>query len=383
MLEISSQGKEDSMSKQYKEAGVDIHAGYEAVSRMKSHIERTKTPGVMGELGGFGGLFDLSLGNYQEPVLVSGTDGVGTKLLLAFEMNKIDTIGIDVVAMCVNDIITQGAKPLFFLDYIACGKLDPAKIEAIVSGVSEGCVQSGCALIGGETAEMPGMYKENEFDIAGFSVGVVEKSKIINGNTIGEGDLLIGLPSSGVHSNGFSLIRKIIKDGNLSLDEVYEGFEKKLGEVLLTPTRIYVKLILELLGVDKNTLFPEKVLHSGLIGEEDFFFTEDIRIEETTHGIKGLAHITGGGFQENIPRILPHGLGAKINKGNWDAPPIFEFLRKKGNLSQEEMYNVFNMGIGMVMVVEEDKAKFMIASLKEMGMSASIIGKVVKGEGIS
>ena len=370
------------MSEQYKKAGVDIHAGYEAVSRIKSHIERTKTPGVMGEIGGFGGLFDLSVGNYQEPVLVSGTDGVGTKLLVAFEMNKIDTIGIDVVAMCVNDIITQGAKPLFFLDYIACGKLLPDRIEAIVSGVSEGCVQSGCALIGGETAEMPGMYKENEFDIAGFSVGVVEKSKIINGNTIGVGDTLIGLPSSGVHSNGFSLIRKIIKEGNLSLDEIYDGFEKKLGEVLLTPTRIYVELILELLGTEKNTLFPEKVLHPDLIGEEDFFFTEEVRIEEPTHGIKGLVHITGGGFYENIPRILPHELGVKINKGMWGVPPIFEFLRKKGNLSQEEMYHVFNMGIGMVLVVEKDKTEFIMASLKEMEVAASIIGEVVKGEGV-
>jgi len=370
------------MSKQYKKAGVDIQAGYEAVDRIKSHIERTRIPGVMGELGGFGGLFDLSVGNYQEPVLVSGTDGVGTKLMLAFEMKKVDTIGIDVVAMCVNDIITQGAKPLFFLDYIACGKLKPARIEDIVSGVSEGCVQAGCALIGGETAEMPGMYEENEFDIAGFAVGVVEKSKMITGNAIGEGDVLIGLASSGVHSNGFSLIRKIIKDAGLSLDKKYDGFEKKLGEVLLTPTRIYVDLIFELMGADKNTLFPEKVLHPDLIGEEEIFFAEEGRIEEPTHGIKGLVHITGGGFHENIPRVLPNGLGAKINKGIWGVPPIFEFLRKKGNLSEDEMYHVFNMGIGMLLVVEKDKAEFIMASLKEMAVTASNIGEVIKGEGV-
>ena len=370
------------MSEEYKKAGVDIYAGYEAVSRIKSHIERTKTPGVMSEVGGFGGLFDLSLGNYKEPILVSGTDGVGTKLLLAFEMGKVDTVGIDVVAMCVNDIITQGARPLFFLDYIACGKLEPERIEAIVSGVSEACVQAGCALIGGETAEMPGMYKENEFDIAGFSVGVVEKSKMITGSTIGEGDALIGLASSGVHSNGFSLIRKIIKDANLSLDESYEDLGGKLGELLLTPTQIYVELILELLGNEKNTLFPEKVLHTDLIGEEDFFFTEENRVEEPTHGIKGMAHITGGGFYENIPRILPYGLGAKISKGIWGVPGIFEFLKKKGNLSEEEMYHVFNMGIGMVLVVEKDKAEFIMATLKEMDVESYIIGDVKKGEGV-
>ena len=370
------------MSEQYKKAGVDIHAGYEAVSRIKSHIERTKTPGVMGEIGGFGGLYDLSMGNYREPVLVSGTDGVGTKLLLALEMDKVDTIGVDLVAMCVNDIVTQGAKPLFFLDYIACGKLLPDRIEAIVSGVSEGCVQSGCALIGGETAEMPGMYKKNQFDIAGFVVGVVEKSKMITGNAIGEGDALIGLPSSGVHSNGFSLIRKIINDEKLSLDEVVDGLEGKLGELLLTPTKIYVDLILELLGTDKNTLFPEKVLHPDLIGEDEKYFTEEVRIEEATHGIKGLAHITGGGFYENIPRILPDGLGVKIHKGVWGVPLIFEFLRKKGNLSEDEMYSVFNMGIGMVLVVEKEKAEFMMTSLKEMGIEASIIGEVIKGEGV-
>jgi len=365
------------MSQQYKEAGVDIHAGYEAVSRMKNHVERTKIPGVMGQLGGFGGMFDLSSGNYKEPVLVSGTDGVGTKLLLAFELNKHDTIGIDVVAMCVNDIVTGGAKPLFFLDYIACGKLEPDKIEAIVSGVSEGCVQAGCALIGGETAEMPGMYKDNEYDIAGFSVGVVEKSRIVTGQEIGAGDILIGCSSSGVHSNGFSLIRKIIAEANLSLDKVYEGLNKTLGEELLTPTRIYVQPILELLEGDTNSLFPENELHEDSYYEENF-------LPGTSGGtpIKGMAHITGGGFYENIPRIFPTGLGAKVRKNSWSITPIFKFLQEKGKLSDKEMYNVFNMGIGMVLVVDKDVASKREESLKELGVEASIIGEVVEGEGL-
>ena len=365
------------MSQQYKEAGVDIHAGYEAVSRIKSHVERTNTPGVMGHLGGFGGMFDLSVGNYREPVLVSGTDGVGTKLLLAFELNKHDTIGIDVVAMCVNDIVTGGAKPLFFLDYIACGKLEPEQIEAIVSGVSEGCVQAGCALVGGETAEMPGMYKDNEYDIAGFSVGVVEKSRIVTGQEIGVGDVLIGCSSSGAHSNGFSLIRKIIADANLSLDKVYEGLNKTLGEELLTPTRIYVQPILELLEGDTNSLFPENELHEDSYYEENFLS----RTSEASP-IKGMAHITGGGFYENIPRILPTGLGAKLRKGSWSIPPIFKFLQEKGNLSDEEMYNVFNMGIGMVLVVDKDVASKRVESLNELGVEASIIGEVIEGEGL-
>ena len=344
---------------------------------MKNHVERTKIPGVMGQLGGFGGMFDLSSGNYKEPVLVSGTDGVGTKLLLAFELNKHDTIGIDVVAMCVNDIVTGGAKPLFFLDYIACGKLEPDKIEAIVSGVSEGCVQAGCALIGGETAEMPGMYKDNEYDIAGFSVGVVEKSRIVTGQEIGAGDILIGCSSSGVHSNGFSLIRKIIAEANLSLDKVYEGLNKTLGEELLTPTRIYVQPILELLEGDTNSLFPENELHEDSYYEENF-------LPGTSGGtpIKGMAHITGGGFYENIPRIFPTGLGAKVRKNSWSITPIFKFLQEKGKLSDKEMYNVFNMGIGMVLVVDKDVASKREESLKELGVEASIIGEVVEGEGL-
>ena len=338
------------MSDQYKNAGVDLHAGYEAVSRMKRHIARTKIPGVIGELGGFGGLFDLSGQNLREPVLVSGTDGVGTKLMLAFQMDKHDTIGIDAVAMCVNDIITVGAKPLFFLDYIACGKLSPRQIEAIVSGVSEGCVQAGCGLIGGETAEMPGMYQENEYDIAGFCVGAVEKAEIITGSGIVPGDVLIGLPSSGVHSNGFSLVRKLIADCGLSLHETYDGFDKNLGETLLTPTRIYVKPILSLL----RECPP-----------------------------KGMAHITGGGFFENIPRILPDGLGVSIRRGTGDIPPIFSFLRERGRIAEEEMYQVFNMGIGMVLAVSKDEADRALACLQAQGEDARIIGEVTSGEGVS
>jgi phosphoribosylformylglycinamidine cyclo-ligase len=361
------------MSEQYKKAGVDIHAGYEAVNRIKSHVERTKIPGVMGQLGGFGGLFDLSGLNYKEPVLISGTDSVGTKLLLAFELNKHDTIGIDVVAMCVNDIVTGGAKPLFFLDYIACNKVVPEKIESIVAGVSEGCVQSGCALIGGETAEMPGLYKDNEYDIAGFSVGIVEKSNIISGENIISGDILIGLSSSGVHSNGFSLIRKIIADANLCLDKVYDGLEKTLGEELLTPTKIYVEPILKLLYEDKENPL-DQISHTD---EQDL-----TSVDNLTLPIKGMAHITGGGFHENIPRVLPKGLGVKINKGSWNIPPVFDLLRKKGNLPEDEMYNVFNMGIGMVLVVAKEKTEYIMTSLKEMDCDASIIGEVTEGEGV-
>jgi len=338
------------MSDQYKSAGVDLHAGYEAVSRMKRHIAKTKIPGVIGELGGFGGLFDLSGQNLKEPVLVSGTDGVGTKLMLAFQLDKHDTIGIDAVAMCANDIITVGAKPLFFLDYIACGKLSPQQIEDIVAGVSEGCVQAACALIGGETAEMPGMYQENEYDIAGFCVGAVEKADMITGSAIVSGDVLIGLPSSGVHSNGFSLVRKLITDCDLSLHETYAGLDKSLGETLLTPTRIYVKPILHLL-------------------------------QECPP--KGMAHITGGGFFENIPRVLPSGLGVSIRRGTWDIPPIFSFLQEKGKLDAEEMYHVFNMGIGMMLVVSKGDADRALACLEAQGEDARIIGEIVSGEGVS
>ena len=338
------------MSEQYKSAGVDLHAGYEAVSRMKSHIARTKIPGAIGELGGFGGLFDLSSEGLKEPVLVSGTDGVGTKLMLAFQMDKHDTIGIDAVAMCANDIITVGAKPLFFLDYIACGKLSPPQIEAIVSGVSEGCVQAGCALIGGETAEMPGMYQANEYDIAGFCVGAVEKAEMIKGTDITPGDVLIGLPSSGVHSNGFSLVRKLIADCGLSFHETYPGFDNSLGETLLTPTRIYVKHILDLLKVCRP---------------------------------KGMAHITGGGFFENIPRVLPEGLGISIQRGTWEIPPIFSFLQERGGLAEEEMYHVFNMGIGMVLVLSPDEAEAALAHLRMQGEQAAMIGAVTNSEGVT
>ena len=337
------------MSEMYKRAGVDVHAGYEAVSLMRQHINKTKTPGVIGDIGGFGGLFDMSGLNLKEPVLVSGTDGVGTKLLLAFEMGKHDTVGIDAVAMCANDIIVVGAKPLFFLDYIACGKLKPKQIEEIVAGVSEGCLRAGAALIGGETAEMPGMYKENEYDIAGFCVGVVEKREMISGQDIMPGDVLIALPSSGVHSNGFSLIRKIISDNGLRLTETYDCFDAPLGEVLLTPTRIYVKTILEMLKAFRP---------------------------------KGIVHITGGGFYENIPRILPQGHGAVIQSGAWKVPRIFTFLQEKGKLKDAEMYNVFNMGVGMVIVADEKQAQSMLEYFEAKQEKAAIIGRVELGDGV-
>jgi len=336
------------MADAYKSAGVDIEAGYEAVARMKKHVQKTMRPGVMGAVGGFGGLFDLGAVSVKEPVLVSGTDGVGTKLKLAFAMERHDTIGIDAVAMCVNDIVTQGAQPLFFLDYIACGKLDPKRIEAIVKGVSEGCVQAGCALLGGETAEMPGMYAEDEYDIAGFAVGVVEKKGIVTGESITEGDVLVGFASSGTHSNGYSLIKKIVTDNGLSLDAAYDGFDRPLGEVLLTPTRIYVKTILDILAEVQ---------------------------------IKGMAHITGGGFIENIPRAIPKGLGALVEKSSWKVPGIFPFLQNHGRIQEEEMYNVFNMGIGMVLVVKERDVSAVVA--KAGSDCAFVIGKVVSGEGVT
>ena len=336
------------MASAYKSAGVDIEAGYEAVARMKKHIQKTTRPGVMGAVGGFGGLFDLSAVPVKEPVLVSGTDGVGTKLKLAFAMGRHDTIGIDAVAMCVNDIVTQGAQPLFFLDYVACGRLDPGQVEDIVRGVSEGCVQAGCALIGGETAEMPGMYAEGEYDIAGFAVGVVEKKEIVTGESIVEGDVLIGLASSGAHSNGYSLIQKIVADNGLSLGASYDGFDLPLGEVLLAPTRIYVKTVLDIMSEAK---------------------------------IKGMAHITGGGFVENIPRALPKGLGALVEKGSWKVPRIFSFLQDLGRVAEGEMYNVFNMGVGMVLVVSERDAPAVLAKAGEG--AAFAIGRVVPGEGVA
>ncbi|RBW70841.1 phosphoribosylformylglycinamidine cyclo-ligase [Bacillus taeanensis] len=338
------------MAEAYKSAGVDIEAGYEAVERMKKHIAKTNRVGAMGALGGFGGMFDLSVLNYKEPVLISGTDGVGTKLMLAFMMDKHDTIGVDCVAMCVNDIIAQGAEPLYFLDYIASGKLNPLKIEAIVKGVADGCEQAGCALIGGETAEMPDMYGEDEYDLAGFAVGAAEKSKLIQSENVKAGDVLIGLGSNGLHSNGFSLVRKVLlKDAKLDLNESY-SLERPLGEELLVPTRIYVKPVLEVLK---------------------------------KYDIHGIAHITGGGFHENIPRMLPEGLGVEVINGSWDIPAIFELLEEVGNIKREEMFTTFNMGLGMVLAVSAENAENIVKILAEAGEKASIIGRVTEGEGVT
>ncbi|WP_158734627.1 phosphoribosylformylglycinamidine cyclo-ligase [Alteribacillus sp. YIM 98480] len=334
------------MSEAYKKAGVNVEAGYEAVERMKKHTNRTLRPEVLGGLGGFGAMFDFSSLPYKEPVLISGTDGVGTKLMLAFAVNKHDTIGKDAVAMCVNDIAVQGAEPLYFLDYLACGKADPVKIEAIVKGVADGCEEAGCALIGGETAEMPGMYEEEEYDLAGFTVGAAEKSSIITGKSIKPGDKLIGLPSSGIHSNGFSLVRKVlIEQAGLDLNETYLPFNRPLGEILLEPTRIYVKAI--------------KTLRESV-------------------EVKGMAHITGGGFYENIPRMLPDGLGASVDPSNWDLPPIFSFIKKHGNLSLADMYGTFNMGVGLAAAVDEDQAEKAVTALQEKGEKAVIIGSITE-----
>lgn len=339
------------MANAYKQAGVDIEAGYEAVSRMKKHVAKTIRPEVMGGLGSFGGMFDLSKINVKEPVLVSGTDGVGTKLMLAFMMDKHDTIGIDAVAMCVNDIVVQGAEPLYFLDYIACGKAQPEKIEQIVKGIADGCEQAGCALIGGETAEMPGMYSEDEYDLAGFSVGVAEKSKLVTGSSIKPGDVLIGLSSSGIHSNGYSLVRKVLlEDGGLDLHKVYEGIDRPLGEELLQPTKIYVKSLLKAM--------------------EKF-------------EIKGMSHITGGGFIENIPRMLPEGVGAEVDYGSWPIPSIFDLIQKTGNLNREEMFNIFNMGIGMVLAISEENLHDVIELLEEQGEKAFVIGRIKEGNGVT
>jgi phosphoribosylformylglycinamidine cyclo-ligase len=339
------------VAKAYKQAGVDIEAGYRAVSLMKPHVQKTMRPEVLGGLGGFGGMFDLSKLGYKEPVLVSGTDGVGTKLKIAFMMDRHDTIGIDCVAMCVNDIIVQGAEPLFFLDYIACGKAVPEKIADIVKGIADGCAEAGCALIGGETAEMPGMYEEEEYDVAGFAVGIAEKSKLVTGSNIREGDMLIGLASNGLHSNGYSLVRRIIlEQAKLELDRIYEPLTVPLGEELLKPTRIYVKPLLQAM----------KQLD-----------------------IKGMAHITGGGFIENIPRMLPEGLGAEIDDGSWPVPPIFELLREKGNLERGEMFSIFNMGIGMVLAVDREVADRASALFKDLGEEAYVIGRVKQGTGVS
>lgn len=338
------------MSKSYQEAGVRLEAGYESVRLIKKHIARTNRPGMMGNIGSFGGMFDLASLGYKEPVLVSGTDGVGTKLKLAFMMDKHDTIGQDAVAMCVNDVLAQGAAPLFFLDYIAVGKNEPAKIESIVKGVADGCEMSNCALIGGETAEMPDMYDEDEYDIAGFTVGAVEKSKLIDGSKVKVGDVLVGLASSGVHSNGFSLVRKIVfKDNNLDLGKKYDGLSDTLGNVLLTPTRIYVKPVLKVLD------------------EID---------------IHAICHITGGGFDENIPRALQKGQGIFVDETKWDMPAIFPFLEKYGNVDHREMFNVFNMGIGMVMMVDKNDAEKTVAMLDGLGEKAFVIGEVTDKEGV-
>jgi phosphoribosylformylglycinamidine cyclo-ligase len=340
------------MSEAYKQAGVNIAAGNEAVERMKRHVARTTRPEVIGGLGGFGGLFSLGGGKYQEPVLVSGTDGVGTKLKIAFAMDRHQTIGIDCVAMCVNDIVVQGAEPLFFLDYLAIGSLIPEQVQQIVAGVAEGCVQAGCALIGGETAEMPGMYQSGEYDIAGFAVGIVEKSKMIDGSRIEAGDIVIGLPSSGIHSNGFSLVRKLLVDsGRYELDESYPLLgSASLGEILLTPTRIYVQSVLSLLADDSIQ-------------------------------VRGMAHITGGGFIENIPRVLPPGVNAHIRLGSWPMLPIFELLREVGELTHDDCYRTFNMGIGYIIVLPAADRERAMNLLRQAGEQPYEIGVITPGEG--
>lgn len=338
----------NSQSKSYADAGVDITAGYKAVELMKAHIAKTVTAGVCSDVGGFGGLFELDVKGYEHPVLVSGTDGVGTKLKLAFLADRHSTVGIDCVAMCVNDIICCGAKPLFFLDYIACGKNVPERIAKIVEGVADGCVLSGAALIGGETAEMPGFYPENEYDLAGFAVGVVDKKDILDNSIMAEGDIMIALPSSGVHSNGFSLVRKVFDVENCDLSAPREELGGvSLGEALLTPTKIYVKPMLALFG--------------------------QVRV-------KGVSHITGGGFYENIPRSIPNGLGAEIRKENIRVLPIFDLIAKAGNIPERDMFNTFNMGVGMSVVVSPEDAEKALSVLRENGEDAYVIGRIVKSD---
>ncbi len=339
------------MAKSYENAGVNLEAGYEVVRRIKQHVASTARKGSMGGIGSFGGMFDLASLGLREPVLVSGTDGVGTKLKIAFAMDKHDTVGIDAVAMCVNDVLAQGAEPLIFLDYVAIGHNVPAKVEAIVAGVAEGCRQAGCALVGGETAEMPGMYADGEYDIAGFTTGVVEKSKLIDGSKVKIGDVLVGIASSGVHSNGFSLVRKIVADKGLSYHNKIEEFGgHQLGEVLLTPTRIYVKQVLEVIR---------------------------------SCDVHGVGHITGGGFDENIPRLLREGQGVTIKEGSWEILPVFKVLEKWGGVPHREMFNIFNMGIGMVIALDSSEAQRAIEILEAAGEKASIIGKVTAGEGVT
>ena len=339
----------ESRSQSYADAGVDITAGYKAVELMKAHVARTMTAGSVTDIGGFGGLFALDLNGITNPILVSGTDGVGTKLKIALLMDKHDTIGIDCVAMCVNDIICCGAKPLFFLDYIACGKNIPERIAEIVAGVAEGCVQSDCALVGGETAEHPGMMPELDYDLAGFSVGVVDRSKVLNKANVKPGDVLIALASSGVHSNGFSLVRKVFDVENADLNVYVNELGGTLGETLLTPTKIYVKSILQLL---------EKV------------------------NVKAVSHITGGGFYENLPRVLPDDCGVKIEKKDVRVLPIFDLLMKTGNIPERDMYNTYNMGVGMAVIVDEASVDTALETLKAAGEDAYVLGRVVSGQGV-
>ena len=338
----------NSKSDVYAKAGVDITAGYKSVELIKKHIAKTNIKGVISSIGGFGGLFELDLKGIKKPILVSGTDGVGTKLKIAFLMNKHDTIGIDCVAMCVNDIICVGAKPLIFLDYIACGKNYPEKISEIVKGIAKGCVQSNCALIGGETAEMPDFYAKDEYDLAGYSTGIVDKSKIINNSLIKKGDIIIALSSSGIHSNGFSLVRKILNINNSNINNVVKELGKKsIGEILLTPTKIYVKPILKLLKKIK---------------------------------VKGISHITGGGFYENIPRCIPNGLCAEIEKNKIKILPIFKYIQKIGNIEERDMFNTFNMGVGMCIIVSKKDAEKTIEILSSCKEDAYIIGKIIENK---
>ena len=338
------------MAKSYENAGVNLEAGYEVVRRIKRHVASTKRKGMMGGIGSCGGMFELSSRGGKDPVLVSGTDGVGTKLKIAFALDKHDTVGIDAVAMCVNDVLAQGAEPLVFLDYVAVGHNEPAKVEAIVSGVAEGCRQAGCALVGGETAEMPGMYENGEYDIAGFTTGVVEKGKLIDASKVSVGDVLVGIASSGVHSNGFSLVRKIVESsGHEYTDRIEELDGQVLGEVLLTPTKIYVKQVLE------------------VIRQCD---------------VHAVAHITGGGFDENIPRVLKEGQGIRVEEGSWEILPVFRILEKWGGVPHREMFNIFNMGIGMVVCVDKADVEKTIAQLESTGEQCAVIGRTVEGSGV-
>ncbi len=336
----------NSFSESYKNAGVDVTAGYKAVELMKEHVKRTKTSGVVSGIGGFGGLFAPDMSGMEEPILVSGTDGVGTKLKLAFLLDKHDTIGIDAVAMCVNDVVCAGARPMFFLDYIAVGKNVPEKVAQIVSGIADGCEMSYSALVGGETAEMPGFYPVDEYDVAGFSVGIVDKKKIIDGSKLCAGDVLIGLPSSGVHSNGFSLVRKVFGIDENTIHNEYDELDKPLGETLLTPTKIYVKPILDLIS----------------------------KVE-----VKAISHITGGGFYENIPRMLTDGLTAKIKKDAVPVLPIFKVIQRVGNIPEHDMFNTFNMGIGMIVAVSKENADKAVETLKAFGEEAVVLGELIEG----